>query len=197
MDRRNVLFVVLVALLLVGIAIYQYTLPPLLHGAIIDPPKAMPDFTLQSPTGPLRLSDYRGKTAIIFFGFTNCMDVCPATLAKLSEALNKLGDKSMGVQVIFISVDYRRDTPAIVTAYARKFRPDFVGLTGTQAQIDTVTSDYGIYYKLGTADASGRYDVEHTAIMMAFDKQGLLQMTWPPEQQPDEIASDLEILLQK
>jgi protein SCO1/2 len=197
LDRRNILFIVLVSLLLIGIAVYQANLPPLLHGAIIDPPKAMPDFSLSSLQGPSSLNDYRGKLTVIFFGFTNCMDVCPATMAKLSAALDKLGDKAAAVRVVFISVDYKRDTPASVAAYAAKFRPDFVGLTGSQAQIDAITKDYGIYYKLGQADASGNYEVEHTAIMMALDKQGRLEMTWPPEQQPDEIASDLAVMLGK
>src|SRR5512133_750959 len=149
MNRRNILFIVLVALLLVGIAVYQYMLPPMLNGAVIDPPKSMPDFTLSSSEGPVSLSDTRGKVTVLFFGFTNCLDVCPATMAKLSEALTKLGDKSGEVQVVFISVDYKRDTPQTVGAYAAKFRPDFIGLTGSQAEIDSVTKDYGIFYQLG------------------------------------------------
>ncbi len=197
MDRRNILFIVFVSLIIIGIAIYQYALPPMLYGAIIDPPKAMPVFTLASSKGPISLADFRGKMTIIFFGFTNCMDVCPATMAKLSQALDKLGDKATEVRVIFISVDYKRDTPETVSAYAARFRPDFVGLTGSQAEIDRVTQDFGIYYKLDQADASGNYEVEHTAIMMALDKQGRLQMTWPAEQQPDEIASDLGVMLGK
>jgi protein SCO1 len=197
MNRRNIMFFALVALILVGIAVYQYTLPPLLNGAIIDPPKLMPSFTLSSSSGLVTLGDFRGKVTVLFFGFTNCMDVCPATLAKLSSALTKLGDKSGEVQVVFISVDYKRDTPQIVSAYASKFRPDFVGLAGSQAEVDAVTKDYGIYYKLGEPDASGAYEVEHTATVMVLDRQGQLVMTWSPDQQPDEIASDLGVLIKK
>jgi len=196
MDRKNLLFVVMVALMLIGIAVYQYSLPPMIHGAVIDPPKTMPDFTLRSVSGPVHLSDYRSTVTIVFFGFTNCKDVCPATLAKLSEAINKLNNKAGDVKVLFISVNYKRDTPETVSAYAKKFRPDFVGLTGSQAEIDRVTRDYGIYYKLGEADASGNYDVEHTAIVLVLDRQSQLQMTWSPDQQPDDIVSDLSILLQ-
>jgi protein SCO1/2 len=134
---------------------------------------------------------------IVFFGFTNCEDICPATLAKLSEAFTRLGDRAAQAQVIFISVDYRRDTPPITAAYASKFRPDFVGLSGSQAEIDAVTKDFGIYYKLGTPDANGAYEVEHTATMLALDRQGRLEMTWTTDQQPDEIASDLGVLLRK
>jgi len=194
MNRRNILFIGLVALLLVGIAVYQYTLPPVLNGAVIDPPKPMPNFTLSSQNGPVNLTNMRGKMTVLFFGFTNCLDVCPATMAKLSEVLTRLGDKSGQVQVVFISVDYKRDTPQTVGAYAAKFRPDFIGLTGSQAEIDQVTRDYGIYYKLGEPDAKGNYEVEHTATLLALDKQGRLIMTWSPDQQPDEIASDLSVL---
>jgi protein SCO1/2 len=197
MDRRNILFFALVALILVGIAVYQYTLPPLLNGALIDPPKPMPDFTLGSQNGPVSLGDLRGKVTVLFFGFTNCMDVCPATLAKLSEALTKLGGQASQVRVVFISVDYKRDTPQITSAYAAKFRPDFIGLTGSLAEIDAVTKAYGIYYKLGEPDASGNYEVEHTATLMVLDRQGQLVMTWSPDQQPDEIASDLGVLVKK
>ena len=197
MDRRNILFAVLVVLILLGVVIFEYTLPPQLKGVVIDPPKAMPNFTFHAQNGPVSLSDFRGKVTILFFGFTNCKDICPATMAKLSEALSKLGDKAGDVRVVFISVDYKRDTPQIVGAYAAKFRPDFVGLTGSQAEIDAVTKDYGVYYKLGEPDTSGDYEVEHTSLLMALDRQGQLEMTWSADQQPDEISSDLTVLVRK
>jgi protein SCO1/2 len=157
----------------------------------------MPNFTLSSTSGPTHLSDFKGKVALIFFGYTNCKDICPATMAKMSTVFDKLGDRAADVRLIFISVDYKRDTPQTTGAYANKFRPDFVGLTGTQAEIDTVTKDYGIYYKLDNPDASGDYEVEHTADVMVLDRQGQLEMTWSPDQQPDEIAADLSVLIQK
>jgi len=195
MDRRNILFVSLVILLLIGIAVYQYTTPPMLNGALIDPPKPMPNFTLASQSGPVSLNDFHGKLTVLFFGFTHCKDVCPATLAKMSEVLSRLGDKASQVKVVFISVDYKRDTPQVVSPYASKFWPDFVGLSGSQPEIDAVTRDYGIYDKLGEPDANGEYDVEHTATLLVLDQQGRLVMTWSAEQQPDEIESDLGVLL--
>ena len=197
MDRRNILFAALVVLILLGVVVFEYTMPPQLKGVVIDPSKAMPNFTLHSQNGPVSLSDFRGKVTVLFFGFTNCTDICPATMAKLSEALTKLGYKASEVRVVFISVDYKRDTPQIVGAYAAKFRPDFVGLTGSQAEIDAVTRDYGVYYKLGEPDANGNYEVEHTSLVMALDRQGQLEMTWSADQQPDEILSDLTVLVRK
>lgn len=197
MDRRNILFFALVALIVVGVAVYQYTLPPQLQGAIIDPPKAMPNFTLHAAQGPVSLSTFRGKVTVLFFGFTHCEDICPATMAKLSEAFTQLGDQASRVQVVFVSVDYKRDTPQVASAFATRFRPEFLGLAGSQAEIDAVTKDYGIYYKLGEPDASGAYEVEHTSLIMALDKQGQLVMTWSSDQQADEMASDLGVLVKR
>jgi protein SCO1/2 len=197
MDRKNILFGVLVALLLVAIGVYEYTLPPTLHGAIIDPPKQMNNFNLSGANGPVSLSDFHGKLAVVFFGFTHCDDICPLTLAKLNDALTRLGSQSTQVNVIFISVDYKRDTPQISGAYASKFRPEFVGLSGSQAEIDAVTKDFGIAYSLGEPDASGSYEVQHTATLLLLDQQGRLLMTWTTDQQPDEIASDLGVILGK
>ena len=196
MKARNILIVILV-LLIAALAIYEYTKPAVLYGSVISPPKAMPEFTLNSTNGPAHLSDYRGKVTVVFFGFTNCKDICPATLAKMEEVFTKLGDKSRDVRLVFISVDYKRDTPQTAAAFATKFKPEFIGLSGSQAQIDQVTQDYGINYKLDPPDANGDYEVEHTASVMVLDRQGRLELVWSTDQQPDEIASDLSVMLNK
>lgn len=199
MDRRNLLFLVLVILLLALIAVYQVTLPPQLHGAVIDPPKPMPDFTLQSANGPVQLSASRGKLVLLFFGYTSCPDICPVTLANLRQALADLGEaKASQVQVIYVSVDWKRDQPAKVSAYASGFRPDFLGLTGSQAEIDSVTRDFGIYYKLNEPDpATGFYTVDHSASTLILDRQGNLIMTWPYGLTPSELLDDLKVLVRK
>jgi protein SCO1/2 len=194
-NRRNLLFALLVFLLLVGIAFYQLTMPAQIYGSIIDPPKPMPDFTLQSARGPVSLSDFRGKIVLLYFGYTSCPDVCPTTLANLRQALNDLGQLADQVQVILVSVDWKRDTPESLASYLSAFRPDFLGLTGTQAQIDAVTKDFGIFYKLNEPDSKGYYSVDHTATLLVLDRQGQLILTWPYGQQPDEIASDLTVLI--
>jgi protein SCO1/2 len=109
-----------------------------------------------------------------------------------------LGGQSAQVQVLFVSVDYRRDTPEKLFNYMQNFRPDFIGLVGTQAQIDQVTSDFGIYYQLNTPDAeTGAYSVDHTASILVLDREGRLVLLWANDQQPDEMAADLKILLRK
>ncbi len=197
MKRQNLLFALLVLLLLAGVALYQYSLPPQIHGSIIDPPKPLPDFTLQSARGPVSLSDFHGQLVVLYFGFASCPDVCPTTLANLRQALTDLGEKANQVQVIFISVDWKRDTPESLASYLSAFRPDFVGLTGTQAEIDQVAKDFGIYYQLNEPDASGYYSVEHTASLLVLDRQGQLILTWAYGTTPADLLEDLKVLVRK
>jgi protein SCO1/2 len=196
MDRRLWFFFGVLAALVIGVAVYQANLPPALNGGVIEPPKPMPDFTLQSVHGPVRLSDFRGKVVVVFFGFTNCLDVCPLTMAALRQAVTDLGEQAANVQVLFISVDYKRDTPQVVNDYATNFHPDFVGLTGSQEQIDQVTRDYGIYYEFGEPDpGTGAYEVGHTTTTQVLDRQGNLILTWAYGLPPDKLTSDLKVLI--
>jgi protein SCO1 len=203
MDRRILFFFGVLAALMIGIAVYQANLPPALNGGVIEPPKPMPDFTLQSASGPVSLSDFRGKLVVVFFGFTNCTDVCPLTLAAFRQAFTELGDQAMDVQVLFISVDHRRDTPEVVHGYTSNFHPDFIGLAGSKQQIDQVTRDFGVYYELGEPlegdddHAHGAYNVEHTTTVQVLDRQGNLVLTWSYGMPPDKLASDLKVLLRK
>jgi protein SCO1/2 len=197
MTRQNVFFALIVLLLLAGIAIYQFSLPPQIHGSIIEPPKPMPDFTLHSARGPVSLSDFRGKLVVLYFGFTSCPDVCPTTLASLRQALNDLGQPADQVQVVFVSVDWKRDTPENLASYLSAFHPDFLGLTGSEAQVAAVAKDFGIYYKLNEPDAKGYYSVDHTATVQILDRQGNLVMTWPYGQSPADLLDDLKVLVRK
>lgn len=198
MSRRVIYVAMALVLLLAGATIYEFTKPITLHGSVIEPPKPIADFALQAENESVKLSDFRGKFVVIFFGFISCPDICPTTLARLKAALNTLKDsESSQVQVVFVSVDYKRDTPASITNYAKNFNPDFIGLGGTQEQIDRAIRDLGIYYKLNDPDPkTGYYSVDHTSTILVLNRQGELVMTWS-DFQPDEIASDLKNLLKK
>jgi protein SCO1 len=202
MNRKWLSLLGAVLALVIGFAIYQTMIPATLNGGVIEPPLPMPDFTLESVDGPVHLSDFRGKYVVLFFGFTNCPDVCPLTMAGLRQAVADLGDKAGQVQVLFVSVDYRRDTPETVAGYTTSFRPDFIGLTGSKEQIDQVTGDFGIYYKLGEPEQDGEhahgeesYDVEHTTTIQVLDREGKLILTWAHDTPPDKLASDLKVLI--
>jgi protein SCO1/2 len=195
LGRSTLWFVLLLGVLLASLAGYEFLVPKKLHGEVIEPPKLMPDFTLQSAGGPVSLSDFRDKVVILYFGYTSCPDLCPTTLAILHQAVDALGDNAKDVQVIFISVDWQRDTPKILEKYTAHFNEDFLGLTGTQAQIDSFTSEFGIFYLLNLPDENGFYSVDHTASIRVLDRQGRLAVIWPYDTQPAEITSDLQVLL--
>jgi protein SCO1/2 len=199
MNNRNLIYVILaIVLILLAAAVYEFTRPVTYFGSLIEPPKPMPDFVLQSAKGQVKLSSFRGKYVALYFGYTSCPDICPTTLAALKAALNLLNGQDSQVQVIFVSVDYKRDTPEKLSNYMQNFSPNFVGLVGTQSQTDQVTKDFGISYKLNDPDpATGAYSVDHTANILVLDRQGKLVLTWAYNQQPDEMDADLKILLRK
>ncbi len=198
MNRSFIYVILAIIVLLVGAAIYEFTKPVTYFGSHIEPPKTMPNFTLQSAQGPVTLSSFRGKYVIVFFGFTFCPDICPTTLATIKAALAQLNGQDSQVQVLFVSVDYKRDTPEKLSGYVNNFSPNFVGLVGNQAQTDAVTKDFGIFYKLNEPDPeTGAYSVDHTSSILVLDRKGGLVLLWSYDQQPNEMASDLKILLRK
>jgi len=133
------------------------------------------DFTLQGAGGDVRLSDFRGKAVAVYFGYSYCPDICPTTFANLTAALKRLDpEDAKRMQVIFISVDPGRDTPASLKEYVEYFDPGYVGLTGTKAQIDEVVSRYeGTQYTIikQGSEAMG-YTVGHTSFVYFFDADG-------------------------
>lgn len=198
MDRRFLYVLLAIVALLAGAVVYEFSKPVVYYGSRIEPPKPMPDFTLPSASGPVTLSNFRGRYVALYFGYTSCPDICPATSAALKAALSQLGEQDSQLQVIFISVDYKRDTPEKLFTYMQNFRPDFLGLVGTEAQTDQITHDFGIFYQLNEPDpATGAYTVDHTSNILVLDRQGALALTWAYDQQPNEIASDLRNLLKK
>ena len=131
------------------------------------------DFELTSHTGELfKLSDIKGKVGIIFFGFTHCPDVCPNTLLEIQRLFVSLEDQSDHVQVLFISVDPKRDTPEILKSYINYFNKDIIGLTGTEEQIAAVLKQYKGSVSFSGDTNSNTYNVEHVANMYILDKEG-------------------------
>jgi protein SCO1/2 len=194
-SQRDLWSGLFLGMLLIAVAGYVFWLPPKIHGEVIEPPKLMPDFTLQSAQGAVSLSSFRGQLVVLYFGYTSCPDLCPTTLAVLRQAVEALGDQAQAVQVIFISVDWKKDTPEALSQYVAHFNPDFLGLTGSEAQIDSVTKDFGIFYLLNVPGENGFYSVDHTASLQVLDRQGRLAVIWPYGTQSSEITSDMRVLL--
>ncbi|QLI80121.1 SCO family protein [Chitinibacter fontanus] len=116
------------------------------------------------------LADFQGKVSVLFFGYTSCPDVCPTTLAELRTSMAALGAKAKEVQVLFVSVDPERDTPALLSQYVPAFHPSFIGLTGSKTQIDTAVKNYHAVYQKQGKDKN--YTVDHTAGSYLIDRQG-------------------------
>ncbi len=174
--------------------------PPLnpadLHGLVLDSPRLSADFTLKNSAGqPVRLSDYRGQLALIFFGYASCLDVCPATLNDLARAVKSLGDRAKDVQVIFVTIDPDRDTPELAAQYALAFHPDFIGLSGTSDEIAAVAAPLGVFYQKQTGTGASGYVMDHTSLVTVVDRQGYIRLLWPTGVKSDEMTADLRLLL--
>ena len=187
----------LVAGVLVLAAAYLFLAPTTFNGTQIDPPKPVSDFTLTSDSGPVRLSDLHGKYVVVYFGYTFCPDICPATLSKLNRALEQVGKDAEKVAVVMVTVDPERDTAEKLGPYVRRFNPNFIGLSGTPEEIAAVAKDIGIFYEKREVSTSAGYLVDHTASVLVLNPEGQIRLIWPYEVQADQAAADLRALLRE
>jgi protein SCO1/2 len=150
--------------------------------------------------GPFKLIDGEGKTVtdqdlkgkpfLVFFGFTNCPEVCPTTLFELSEVFKRLGKDADKTAGLFITVDPERDTPAVMRDYISNFDPHLHGLTGDAAAIDKVIKEYRVYARKVPLDGGG-YTMDHTALVYLMDKQGRFVAPFSLKRSADAAAADL------
>ncbi|MCB8981646.1 MAG: SCO family protein [Ardenticatenaceae bacterium] len=168
------------------------------HGMVIQSNQPVTNFTLVGPNEqPVSLIDYRGKVVMLYFGYTFCPDVCPATMVELSDAMEILGKQSEDVQVIMITLDPERDTSDVLNNYVTHFNESFIGLTGTPDDLIAVTAPMGIFYeKHEGSDASG-YLIDHTATVTVLDKEGKLRLVYPFGITGAEMAADLKYLIRE
>ncbi len=134
-----------VALLIAAGLAVAYASNYTFHGSRFNPPFEAADFRLTNQDGQaVRLSDYRGKLVVLYFGYTHCPDECPTTLAMLNRAMSEMKDAGSSTQVLFVSVDPQQDTPPVLKEYLARFNSKFVGLTGQPAEVDAVLKAYGV-----------------------------------------------------
>ena len=151
---------------------------------------------LTDHTGKARtLEDFRGKVVVIFFGFTQCPDVCPTTLTTMREAMSLLGEDAKRVQVLFATVDPARDTPQLLAQYLPNFHPSFLGLLGTEATIAATAKDFKVFYVKQPGKTADTYSVDHSTGSYAFDPQGKLRLLLRHGETPANVAADLKLLL--
>ncbi|MBI5052662.1 MAG: SCO family protein [Chloroflexi bacterium] len=154
--------------------------PRALHGTQIDPPRAAVEFALTDQNGAAaKLSDYRGQWVMMFFGYTNCPDVCPATLADFKKIRGELGGAASRVRFMMITVDAERDTTARLKEYMNAFDSSFVGLTGNKEALAQTYRGYGVHVEAILASSSGHTSsVDHTSSVYLLDTEGRLKMVY-------------------
>ncbi len=137
---------------------------------------------------------FRGKTVLLYFGYTNCPDVCPTTLARLAQALKATTNQGAGIRVLFVTVDPKRDSVARLHAYVRAFGPWFVGLRGTPEEIRALTKRYRVTYSYDKPDKDGNYEVSHSTAVFVFDGTGRSRLLILSTDPVDAISADLDRL---
>ncbi len=144
---------------------------------------------------PRTLADFRGKAVVIFFGYTQCPDVCPSTLAELAEVMRQLGPDADRVQVLFVSVDPERDTQELLSHYVPAFDPRFIGLFGDAEATARTAKAFRVFYQKVPGKTPGSYTVDHTAGSYVYDPQGRLRLFIKHGTGPEPIVHDLKALL--
>ena len=154
------------------------------------------DFALTDHHGkPRRLADFKGRVVVMFFGYTQCSDVCPATLANMRELMAALGAEAARVQVVFVTVDPERDTPQLLAAYVPAFHPSFLGLYGDAQATAAVAKEFKVFYHKQPGQTASSYSVDHSAGSYVFDPGGRLRLYLRHGETPQRIAQDLVRLL--
>jgi protein SCO1/2 len=155
-----------------------------------------PDFRLADADGkPRSLADYRGKVVVLTFGYTHCPDVCPTTLSDFAKARKRLGADADRVQVLFVTVDPKRDSAEVLKQYVPAFDPTFVALRGDEQAVEKVTRDFRVYAKAEPGRTPDSYLVNHSAQSFVFDREGKVRLVVGYGLEPEKIAADLKILL--
>ena len=187
----------LALVLMAALATFLLAKPATFRGtAYSEPYPPAPQIELIKSNGEtFRLSDQKGKIVLLFFGYTSCPDVCPTTMAELNMALSAIPKKANSVQVVFVSVDPERDTSQKVQEYVEHFNPSFIGLSGSQKELEKVWNEYGIFREIVQSNSAMDYTVNHTARITLVDSNGNLRLSYGFDTPVEDIVNDLNLLL--
>ncbi len=145
------------------------------HGTVMNQPA--PEVRLASAgQKPFVLSEQRGKIVVLFFGYTHCGDVCPTTMAHIAQAIDRIGKTRVPIQTVFISVDPKRDGGAVAARYAHMFHPEFIGVTGSPAELKAVEKDFHVWSKSMPSDKHGNYEVAHSSEIFIIAPKGRIRI---------------------
>jgi len=202
---NRAILVAIVALAVLAGAVTAYLLerepPPaaLLHATVFDTPRPMPAMRLTDHQGrPYGAERLRGRWTFLFFGFTNCPDICPTTLATLAAVRSGLADLPAPErpEVVLVSVDPARDTPDVLARYVAHFDPSFAGVTGDAAAIEALTRELGIAVFIGAPDTDGSYAVDHTAAILLVDPDAAWTAVFGTPHRAETIAADYRAIVE-
>jgi protein SCO1/2 len=167
------------------------------RGTAYDPPQPAKDFSVNNDTGrSFTLSQQRGSITLLYFGYTYCPDVCPATVAIMQQVFDQLNASSDDIHFVMISVDPERESPETVDDYMRRFHPDFIGLWVERHQLDVIQEDYGIVAIREPSENPDTYLITHTARVFLIDQDGNLRAHYPFGSIPEDFIADLTYLLE-
>jgi len=166
---------------LLAVAESQVLTPEQIAARGFEVPPTGGDFTLQSADGPVSLADYRGKLVLLYFGYTKCPDICPTSMATMTQAVNGLTpEQADKVKIVFVSVDPDRDTPESLVEYVSYFHANSIGLTGSKEAIDQAAELYGVqYYKVDMEDSAFGYAMNHSGALYLLTADGALRFIFP------------------
>ena len=168
------------------------------QGVLIDPPATAADFKLIDQNGnSFQLSDQRGNVVLIFFGYTNCPDVCPVTLAEYKRVKEQLGAEAENVRFVYITVDPERDTRDKMKIYLDSFDPSFVGLHSDRETLEDVWVAYGVYQERKDVGSAAGYLIDHSTRTYLIDPQGNWRLNYPFGMEPNKISEDILHLLKE
>jgi protein SCO1 len=190
MNRKLILIgSAILAVLVLAAGVLVATRKPSFRGSLINPPIPAAEISLtDSNRQPFTLSSQRGKIVLLYFGYTNCPDECPATMAKLKLTMGLLGSLAQNVQVLMVTTDPARDNPAQMKKWMTGFYPTFLGLMGTADQLQQAYNAYGV-----TVENGGE---THTTYLYVIDAKGNLRVTFDgPSMDPQDVADDVQTLI--
>ncbi|TFL19465.1 SCO family protein [Jannaschia formosa] len=182
--------VAVAALGAVGLALFGARTPEVTESAASS---VVAEFELTGHDGVVRTAeDFRGQWSLVFFGFTNCPDICPTTLAEIAQVMDDLGPQADAVQPLFISVDSERDRPEALAEYVPQFHPSILGLAGTPEQIEAAAASFKIFYERVPEEAApDGYTMGHTSQVFLFDPEGAFVRLYGYGTPAPDITADL------